>query len=312
MVKKLLKTILIIIIIIVCTSPIWIRGISYIAPHFPGIMGAITKENMEEVKENQEVQTQYPITFSAENVMYSPINYYCEQMEAHIVDVDAGYSWIDYTYNNGYFDCTIDKLSKEEFKNLSKEKYDYSLENVLSGARAAVRSFGETKGFLISSDGNLYNILYDNRVSKDTVKHPFAENDKEQIEAKGDENPNAVSYFPCFDMGFSSFFVSKAYRNIGFELEHNNTKVTNVMGISGDEDFDKRMIGYFAIVEDDITTVQKPKEFDDCEWLPKEGETHHVKFMIQYMPYLINEIGLSGKGDIGTSYIQVLDYSKLQ
>lgn len=312
--KKAIDRLITLVVILVCITPFFVMGLPFIAPYFPSLMGKVVSEDMSDIVSVEAEETVYPYIFETDNVMYFPTNFYNSVLEEHIGNIDAAYSWLtfegDFSGNTPVYG-TIEKVTKEEFMARSEAKGEGDSKHVLPGAKAAVRSFGYTGKKLMGSDGVRYPVEYDNRIPKADTYAPFEENDKKQpdyLVGQDSYNTRDVSYFPCLDLGFITISITDAYKNIGFELEHENVKVTKVMGVTNNPPDLVTIPGYIAVVEADTTAISIPEEMKGCEWLPEEGETRHVTYMVNYWAYFVLfEDGLMQKS-LDVSYIQVLDY----
>lgn len=82
----------------------------------------------------------------------------------------------------------------------------------------------------------------------------------------------------------------------GLDLDIENPIVEKVMCV--DYYIDWQM--YNMMISADVTTKKKPADFDKCSWIPDEGETKRVTFVImttsrkQFNPHFVSDVAVVG------------------
>ena len=231
-------------------------------------------------------------------------------------NVDAPYNYgflqraddSDAVYGSMY-SCSKAELDEfiQETEDLHAESGSYmrmadDTEELEANLRVALRIFGSWNNKLVSSNGVRYEGMVENPVHKSNVNCPFPEADAKQIKASGytpeefeEYNGDFTDYYPCLNAGFITENSDKAFRNVGLRLKYKNIKVDKVMFFR-----ENNMYNLFGVVSADVRCVNCPDELRANEWIPAEGETNHVTFLIgSDCPFVL-------------TYIDVIDFTPVE
>ena len=230
---------------------------------------------------------------------------------------------VDAPYNYGYLQHADDSTavygslyscSKEELDAFIQETEDLhaesgsfmrmadNTEELEANLRVALRIFGSWNNKLVSSNGVRFEGTVENPVHKGNVNCPFPEADEKQIKASGftpeefeEYNGDFTDYYPCLNAGLISEKSGKAFRNAGFRLKYKNIKVDKVMFFR-----ENSVYNLFGVVSADVRCVNCPEELRGNEWIPAEGETSHVTFLVGSDTQFV------------LTYIDVIDFSPVE